>query len=67
MESKRHTEEEDFCDYSNHTMNNDDDDLYSRSIALHTESKWAHREVELGSWTLWSGNNLDEKKGNDEG
>ena len=25
MESKRHTEEEDFCDYSNHTMNNDDD------------------------------------------
>ena len=26
MDSLRHTEEEDCCDYSNHTMNNDDDD-----------------------------------------
>ena len=27
MDSLRHTEEEDLCDYSNHTMNNDDDDV----------------------------------------
>ena len=27
MNSLRHTEEEDCCDYSNHTMNNDGDDV----------------------------------------
>ena len=27
MNSLRHTEEEDCCDYSNHTIKNDDDDM----------------------------------------